>query len=87
MVPAHRQLANQSWLLSLSLWVFYLLAMVRMVPVDTRDNQLDELNSQVLSGGSIGAAPNSPDSLSGAVVQTLILFHVLRALFQIRSLL
>lgn len=58
-----------------------------MVPVDTRDNQLDELNSQVLSGGSIGAAPNSPDSLSGAVVQTPILFHVLRALFQIRILL
>lgn len=38
--------------------------------IDTRDNLLDELNSQVLSGGSIGAAPNSPDSLSGAVVQT-----------------
>ena len=48
--------------------------------MDTRDNQLDELNSQVyvsqpvsqlgLSGGSIGAAPNSPDSLSGALVQT-----------------
>ena len=37
--------------------------------IDTRDNQLDELNSQVLYGGSIGAAPNSPDSLSGAVVQ------------------
>ena len=38
--------------------------------IDTRDNQLDELNRQVLSGGSMGAAPNSPDSLSGAVVQT-----------------
>ena len=34
---------------------------------------MDELNSQVPSGGGggqIGAAPNSPGSLSGAVVQT-----------------
>ena len=38
--------------------------------IDTRDNQLDELNSRILSGRSIAAAPNSPDSLSGAVVQT-----------------
>lgn len=38
--------------------------------MDTRVYQLDELNSQVPSGGQIGDAPNSPDSLSGAVVQT-----------------
>ena len=38
--------------------------------MDTHDNQLDELNSQVPSGGQIGDALNSPDSLSGAVVQT-----------------
>ena len=38
--------------------------------IDTRDNQLGEPNSHVLSGGSIGVAPNSPDSLSGVVVQT-----------------
>ena len=36
--------------------------------MDTRDNQLDEFNNQVLSCRSIGAATNSPDSLSGAVV-------------------
>ncbi|CAH3114833.1 unnamed protein product, partial [Porites lobata] len=34
--------------------------------MDTRVYQLDELNSQVPSGGQIGDAPNSPDSLSGA---------------------
>ena len=38
--------------------------------MDTRVYQLDELNSQVPSGGQIGDAPNSPNSLSGAVVQT-----------------
>ena len=38
--------------------------------MDTRDNQLNELDSQVPSGGQIGDILNSPDSLSGAVVQT-----------------
>ena len=38
--------------------------------MDTRDNQLNELNSQVPSGGQIGDVLNSPDSLSGVVVQT-----------------
>ena len=35
-------------------------------PIDARDNQLDELDSQAPSGEAL----NSPDSLSGAVVQT-----------------
>ena len=38
--------------------------------MDTRVYKLDELNSQVPSGGQIGDALNSPDCLSGAVVQT-----------------
>jgi len=41
--------------------------------MDVRDNQLDELSSQVPTGvqiGSIGAAPNSSDSLFEAVAQT-----------------
>lgn len=74
MVPAQRQLANQSWLLSLSLDVSLSgeSADGGGSQMDTHDNQLDELNSQVPSGGQIGAAPNSPGSLSGAVVQTPI---------------
>ena len=35
-------------------------------PIDARDNQLDKLDSQAPSGEAL----NSPDSLSGAVVQT-----------------
>ncbi|CAH3027960.1 unnamed protein product, partial [Porites evermanni] len=59
---------NQSWLLSLSLDVSLSgeSADGGGSQMDTHDNQLDELNSQVPSGGQIGAAPNSPGSLSGA---------------------
>ena len=60
------QAASQSILAAVSKSVNGVCADGAGSPIDARDNQLDELDSQAPSGEAL----NSPDSLSGAVVQT-----------------
>ena len=55
--------------------------------IDARDNQLDELNSQVLSVGQLALHQILLILCLGLWYKPQILFHVLRVLFQIPILL